>query len=107
MPAVRPAYSDAVTAGVSRRQEPRALAGEATRLLCFKHVLNSDSSVTTALSCGLMAKKRKPVSKEEQRRRFEEAAREAGVDTSDVTLERIVRQIAKPAPKPVKATKKR
>ena len=39
---------------------------------------------------------RKPISKAEQSRRFEEAAREAGVDASDDTLERIVRQIAKP-----------
>ena len=46
--------------------------------------------------------KRKPISKEEQRRRFEQAAREAGADTRDKTLERIVRQIAKPSPKPAK-----
>jgi hypothetical protein len=54
-----------------------------------------------------MTRKRKPISKEEQRRRFEEAAREAGVDTSDATLERIVRQIAKPSPKPDKAPRKK
>ena len=43
-----------------------------------------------------MSRKRKPISQEEQSRRFEEAAREAGADTSDEVLERIVRQIAEP-----------
>jgi len=49
--------------------------------------------------------KRKPISKTEQRRRFEQAAREAGVDTSPGTLEHIVRQIAKAPPNPTKSTK--
>jgi hypothetical protein len=42
-----------------------------------------------------MKRKRKPISQAEQSRRFEEAAREAGVDASDATLKRIVRQAAK------------
>jgi hypothetical protein len=47
-----------------------------------------------------MKRKRKPISQAEQSRRFLEAAREAGVDTSPDTLERIVRKIAaKPAKK--------
>jgi hypothetical protein len=53
-----------------------------------------------------MARKRKPVSQEEQSRRFEEAAREAGVDASPETLERIVRQIAKKPPKKQPTRKK-
>ena len=40
--------------------------------------------------------RRQPISKAEQQRRFDEAAREAGVATSDEALEHIVRQIAKP-----------
>jgi hypothetical protein len=46
--------------------------------------------------------KHKPISKEEQRRRSEQASREAGGDTRDKSLERVVRQIAKPTPKPAK-----
>lgn len=45
---------------------------------------------------GPAKRKRKPLSPAEQSQRFIEAAREAGVDTSDETLERIVRQIARP-----------
>ena len=54
-----------------------------------------------------MARKRNPISDEEQRKRFEKAVREAGVDVSDKTLERIVRRIAKPTPKPAKSPRKR
>ena len=55
-----------------------------------------------------MARKRKPIPQKEQSKRFEEAAREAGVDTSPKTLERIIRQIAKtpPMPKPKAPRKK-
>ena len=54
-----------------------------------------------------VARKQKPISQEEQSRRFEEAAREAGVDTSDETLERLARQVVKPAPKPAKSPRKK
>ena len=84
------------------------MADEATRLLLrSKHLLRTDSSLTKAFSCGSMSRKRKPISQEEQSRRFEEAAREAGVDTSDETLERLVRQVVKPAPKPAKSPRKK
>jgi len=84
------------------------MADEATRLLLrSKHLLRTDSSLTKALRCGSMTRKRKPISQEEQSRRFEQAAREAGVDTSDETLERLVRQVVKPSPKPAKAPRKK
>ena len=52
--------------------------------------------------------KPKPVSQEEQSRRFIEAAQEAGVDADDATLKRIVRKIAKVPPKQAsKSPKKR
>ena len=53
-----------------------------------------------------MGKKRKPLTPEEQSKRFEEAARDAGVDTSDETLERIVRKIAKTPQKKPDTSKK-
>ena len=55
-----------------------------------------------------MPRKRKPISQAEQSRRFEEVAREAGVDTRPETLERIIRRIAKtpPMPKPKAPRKK-
>jgi|RhiMethySRZTD1v2_1073278.scaffolds.fasta_scaffold79494_3 hypothetical protein len=40
-------------------------------------------------------KKHKPISQAEQSRRFIEAAREAGVDARENTLERILRKITK------------
>jgi hypothetical protein len=52
-----------------------------------------------------MKRKRKPISQAEQARRFEEAARGAGVDTSDETLKRIIRKVARQPQK--KAAKKR
>ena len=48
---------------------------------------------------GAMKRKPKKLTQAEQSRRFIEAAREAGVDTSDMTLGRIVRQIVKPPKK--------
>lgn len=47
------------------------------------------------------------MSQKEQSRRFEEAAREAGVDTRPETLERIIRQIAKKPDKPQKPARKK
>ena len=56
----------------------------------------------------MMAKKRKPISQEEQSRRFIEAAKEMGVDDEAAhALVRIVREIAKQSPKPKKAPRKK
>jgi hypothetical protein len=46
-----------------------------------------------------MKRKKKPISQAEQSRRFLDAARKAGVDTSPEALERIVRKIAPKKPK--------
>jgi hypothetical protein len=55
---------------------------------------------------GRAIKRKKPISQAEQSRRFLEAAREAGVDTRDQTLARIVRKISKtPAKKAKKASR--
>lgn len=43
------------------------------------------------------------MSKDEQRRRFEEAAREAGADESGATFERAFRTIVPPKPRPATA----
>jgi hypothetical protein len=79
------------------------MAGAATRLLLFGGM----NLTRRRAARESMKRKHKPISQEEQSRRFEEAAREAGVDTSDETLERIVRQIAKPSPKPAKSPRKK
>jgi hypothetical protein len=80
------------------------MAGAATHLLLFggMNLTRRLAAITQS-----MKRKRKPISQEEQSRRFEEAAHEAGVDTSDEALERIVRQIAKPSPKPAKPPRKK
>ena len=52
-----------------------------------------------------MARKRKPITQEEQSRRFEEAAREAGVSVDNDTLAEIVRQIGKAVAKKQKPIK--
>jgi hypothetical protein len=69
------------------------------------HIFQGVESIchTSNQLCLRMARKPK-ISPEEQRRRFEEAAREAGVDERPETLERIVRKIAE-TPNPTQKQK--